>query len=126
MKITDGSQFFVFSLRIKGILLVKIQTFTGGDLLMWLLLFLAVCAGIAVFLLIPGIKALKESRSTVDKMKNTGDMITARMNDVKAQQELLQEKKDYLRYDWHQKMNSFTAVKRAFSNCKETIQRIKN
>jgi hypothetical protein len=52
--------------------------------------------------------------------------MTARMNDVKAQQQLLQEKKEFLRYDWHQKMSSFTAVKQAFSNWKDTLHRIKN
>jgi uncharacterized protein YoxC len=93
---------------------------------MWLFLFILICLGVAIFFLVPGLKAFKESLSTVQKMKSTGDGMTARMNDVKAQQQLLQEKKEFLRYDWHQKMSSFTAVKQAFSNWKDTLHRIKN
>ncbi|MCM3718600.1 hypothetical protein [Fictibacillus phosphorivorans] len=94
--------------------------------MMWLFLFLAVCVGVAIFFLIPGIKAIKESMNTVQEMKNTGDTITARMNDIKAQQQLLQDKKDYLRYDLYQKKNSFLAVKEGFSEVKDTIHKIKN
>jgi uncharacterized protein YoxC len=93
---------------------------------MWLWVFLALCACVAVYFLIPGIKAMKESMNTVQKMKSTGDSMTAKMNDIKTQQQLLQEKKDYLRYDLYQKKNSFTAVKEAFSDWKETIHKIKN
>ena len=94
--------------------------------MMWLWIFLAACAGVVVFFLIPGIKAMKESMTTVQKMKSTGDSMTAKMNDIKAQQQLLQEKKDYLRYDLYQKKNSFVAVKEAFSGWKDTIHKIKN
>ncbi|ANX11934.1 hypothetical protein ABE41_007925 [Fictibacillus arsenicus] len=95
-------------------------------MMMWLFLFLAACAGVAVFFLVPAFKAIKESMTTVQKMKSTGDSITARMNDVKTQQQLLQEKKDYLRYDIYQKKNSFLAVKEGFADVKDTIQKIKN
>ncbi|RZT23318.1 hypothetical protein [Fictibacillus sp. BK138] len=95
-------------------------------MMMWLFLFLAVCAGVAVFFLVPGFKAIKESMTTVQQMKSTGDSITARMNDVKTQQQLLQDKKDYLRYDLYQKKNSFLAVKEGFSEVKDTIHKIKN
>ncbi|MED1862960.1 hypothetical protein P4V41_05795 [Fictibacillus nanhaiensis] len=94
--------------------------------MMWLWIFLAVCAAAALFILIPGIKAMKESMSTVQQMKSTGDSITARMNDVKTQKQLLQEKKDYLRYDIYQKKNSFTAVKEGFTDLKDTFKKIKN
>jgi uncharacterized protein YoxC len=95
-------------------------------MMMWLFLFLAACAGVAVSFLVPGFKAVKESMTTVQKMKSTGDSITARMNDVKTQQQLLQEKKDYLRYDLYQKKNSFQAVKEGFAGVKDTIHKIKN
>ncbi|MFD1357166.1 hypothetical protein ACFQ4X_04575 [Fictibacillus halophilus] len=95
-------------------------------MMMWLFLFLAACAGVAVFFLVPAFKSLKESMTTVQKMKSTGDSITARMNDVKTQQQLLQEKKDYLRYDIYQKKNSFLAVKEGFAGVKDTIHKIKN
>jgi uncharacterized protein YoxC len=93
---------------------------------MWLWIFLAACACVAVSFLVPGIKAIKESMTTVQKMKSTGDSMTAKMNDIKMQQQLLQEKKDYLRYDLYQKKNSFTAVKEAFAGWKDTLQKIKN
>jgi uncharacterized protein YoxC len=95
-------------------------------MMMWLFIFLAACLGVAIFFLIPGIKALKESMTTVQEMKSTGDSMTARMNDVKTQQQLLQEKKDYLRYDIYQKKNSFLAVKEGFAGWKDTIHKIKN
>ncbi|MBY6036452.1 hypothetical protein KUV80_07300 [Fictibacillus nanhaiensis] len=94
--------------------------------MMWLILFLLACAVLAVIFLLPGFKAIKESLTTVEKMKSTGDSMTARMNDVKTQQQLLQGKKEYLRYDLHQKKNSFTTVKEAFSDLKHTFQKIKN
>jgi uncharacterized protein YoxC len=93
---------------------------------MWLWIFLAVCAAAALFILIPGIKAMKESMGTVQQMKSTGDSITARMNDVKTQQQLLQEKQDYLRYDIYQKKNSFVAVKDGFKDLKDTFKKIKS
>lgn len=92
--------------------------------MLWLWIFLGVCAAAAIFILIPGLKAAKESMGTVQKMKSTGDGITARMNDIKTQQQLLQEKKDYLRYDIYQKKNSFTAVKEGFSGLKDTFTKI--
>ncbi len=69
---------------------------------------------------------MKESMGTVQQMKSTGDSITARMNDVKTQQQLLQEKKDYLRYDIYQKKNSFSAVKEGFTDLKDTFKKIKS
>jgi uncharacterized protein YoxC len=92
--------------------------------MMWLWIFLAACAAAALTILIPALRAAKESMGTVQRMKSTGDSITARMNDIKTQQELLQEKKDFFRYDMYQKKNSFIAVKEGFTELRDTIRTI--
>ncbi|MFC7371678.1 hypothetical protein ACFQPF_08315 [Fictibacillus iocasae] len=68
-------------------------------------------------------KPVKESLKTLQHMKHTSDSIQAQMNDIKNQQTLLNEKKEYIRWDIRQKKNSFLKVKEAVKGTKMLFKR---
>jgi uncharacterized protein YoxC len=69
------------------------------------------------------VKPVKETLKTIQHMKHTGDSIQAQMNDIKNQQTLLNEKKEYIRWDIRQKKNSFLKVKEAVKSTKLLFKR---
>jgi uncharacterized protein YoxC len=99
--------------------ITRIKRLKEGNILVIIWISIAIVVAALVFLGVYAVKLMKSSKSTIENLNRTTQLMQAEVNDVTNQTALLNEKTEYLKYDVYNKTQSIKSVGESAKELKE-------